>query len=75
VGIPGAELNVVADHEQGHTLTQEALQDLGKHLLELCIQPLGRLIHQQDLRPQQEHFCQSRPLLFTAGQIIGVPIQ
>ena len=75
VGIPGAELNVVADHEQGNLLSQECLQNLSECLLKFRVQPLGGLVQQQDFRSQQEHLCQSRPLLFAAGQVVRVPVE
>ena len=52
VGMAGAELNVVADHEDRDAFSEQHLHDLCKDLLELSIQALGGLVHQQDLRIQ-----------------------
>ena len=75
MGVPGTELNVVAHHEDGHAPAEQRLEDLGEHLLELRVQALGGLVHQQDLRVQQQHLCQRRPLLLAAGQVVGVAVQ
>ena len=75
MGVPGAELHVVADHQQGHPLPQQSPQNQGEGLLELRVQALGGLVQQQDLRLQQQHLGQGRPLLLAAGQVVGVPVQ
>ena len=75
MGIPGAELNIVADHQNGYAAPQQHVQNPGESLLELRIQPLGRLVHQQDLRVEQEHLGQRRALLLAAGQVVGMPVE
>ena len=75
MGVPGAELDVVTDHEDGHTPAQQCLKDLRKGLLEFGVQTLGGLVHQQDVRLQQQHLGQRRPLLFPARQVVGVTVQ
>ena len=75
MGIAGAELHVVADHQQRHPAGQQRPQNQGEGLLELRIQALGGLVQQQDLRLQQQHLGQGRPLLLAAGQVVGVPVQ
>ncbi len=75
MGVPGAEFNVVADHENGHAPAEQSLQNARNGPLELRVQPLGWLVHQKDVRLQQQYLRQRRPLLFAAGKVIGVPVQ
>ena len=65
----------MADHQNGHAGALQRLQDLPKGLLELRIQPLGRLVQQQDIRIPQQQLGQRGPLLLSAGKIIGVAVQ
>ena len=75
MGVPGAERYVVADHHHRHTGGGQGVQYGGEALLELRVQPLGRLVQQQDVRLVQQHLAESRPLLLAAGQVVGVPVQ
>ena len=75
MGISGAELHIVADHQQRHAPGQQRAEDLRKHLLEFRVQTLGGLVQQQDLRLQQQHLGQRRTLLLAAGQIVGMAVQ
>ena len=65
----------MADHQHGHAARRQRRQNGGKALLEGGVQPLGRLVQQQDIRPVQQHLGQRRPLLLAAGQVVGVVIQ
>ena len=65
----------MAHHEHGDAPALEGLEDHGKDLLEFRVQPLGRLVQEQDFRVQKQHFRQGRPLLLTSGEVVGVPIQ
>ena len=75
MGIAGAELHVVADHEDGHAPRRQRPEDGCQFLLELRVQPLGGLVQQQYLRVKEQHLTQRRPLLLTAGQVVGMPVQ
>ena len=46
-----------------------------KGLLEEAVDALGRLVQQEQLRPGKQHLRQRRPLLLTAGQIVGMALQ
>ena len=71
----GAELHVVAHHQNRHAAREERLHDGGKRLLELRVEPLCRLVHEQDVRLQQQHLRQCRALLLAAGEVIRVPVE
>ena len=44
-------------------------------VLEGSVQALGGLVQQEDVRLQQQDFCQRRPLLLAPGQVVGMAIQ
>ena len=69
MGIPGAELNVVADHQHCCAAAEQDLQDLREHLLEFRIQPFGGLVQEQNFRIQQQHLGQGGPLLLPTGEL------
>ena len=46
-----------------------------ERLLELRVQTLCRLVKEQNVRIQEQDFCQRRALLFTAGEVIRVTIE
>lgn len=71
----GAELHVVAHHQNRHAAREERLHDGSKGLLELRVEPLCRLVHEQDVRLQQQHLRQCRALLLAAGEVIRVPVE
>ena len=73
--IPGAELNVVTDHDNGDAPSQQIPQNCRQRLFKLGVQPFGRLVQQQDIGVQQQDFGQRRPLLFAARQVIRVPVE
>ena len=75
VGVVGAEGHVVADHNDGHTPGQQPVQDLRQLVLKGGVQALGGLVQQQHVRLQQQDLRQSRPLLLSPGQVIGVAAQ
>ena len=75
MGVSGAELYVVAHHQQGDALREQGTENFREQLLELRVKALGGLIQQQDLRLQKQHLGQGGPLLLAAGQIIGVAVQ
>ena len=71
-GKAGAELHVVADHQDGAALRLEAQQQLRQLFLVEGVQSLGRLVQQQDFGLEEQHLGQRRLLQLTAGQIVGV---
>ena len=75
MGVVGAEGHVVADHDDGHTPGQQPVQDLRQLVLKGGVQALGGLVQQQHVRLQQQDLRQSRPLLLSPGQVIGVAAQ
>ena len=50
-------------------------QNLPENLLELRVQTLCRLIKEQNVRVQEQDFCQRRALLFTAGKVIRMAVE
>ncbi len=74
MGIADTEFHIMADHDYGHALTQQVSQNPRKAPLKFRVQPLCGLVQQQNFRLQQQHLRQSSPLLFSTGQIIGVPV-
>ena len=50
MGVPGAELHIVAHHHNRHAPTQERTQDLRKNLLEFRVQTLGGLVQKKNIR-------------------------
>ena len=75
MGIAGAELHVMAHHQHRHAAGEQRAHHGGEGLLELGVQPLGWLVHQQDIRLQQHDLGQRRTLLFTAGEVVGMVVQ
>ena len=75
MGVAGAELHVVADHDHGDAARRQRAKDGGELLLEFGVQPLGGLVQQQYLRVKEQNFTQRGALLLPAGQVVGVAIQ
>ncbi len=75
IGIGGAELNIVADHQHRITPAQQIAQDRGKLRLERRVHPLSRLVQQQNIRLRQQDLCQRHPLHLAAGQVKGMALQ
>ena len=75
IGILCAELHIVGYHDNGDPVLFQSVQDRCKPDLEEAIQPLGRLVQQQKPRLCQQHLCQCSPLLFAAGQIVGMGLK
>ena len=50
-------------------------QNLPERLLELRVQPLCRLVKEQNIRIQKQDFCQRRALLFAARKVVGVTVK
>ena len=51
------------------------MQDRGDLFFTCCVQTLRRLVEQQNIWLAQKHLCQRQPLLFAAGNVIGVALQ
>ena len=75
VCILGTEFHVVTDHDNAHAPIRQFFENLCKGDLKIIIHALGRLVQQQNLRVLQQNFRQSRPLLLSAGQIKGMPVE
>ena len=71
----GAKLNVVTDHDHGHSARSQPPQYLRKALPEPCVKPLGGLVQQQYIWLCEQHLCKRGPLLLAAGQIIRMPLE
>ena len=75
MGVPGAELNVVADHEDGSPLPEQVFQNLPQAPLKAGVQTLGGLVQEENVGLEQQKLRQSQPLLLPAGEVVGVAVQ
>ena len=65
----------MADHENCDAGRLQRPQNLPENLFELRVQPLCRLVKEQNVRVQKQDFCQRRALLFAARKVVGVTVQ
>ena len=65
----------MADHEDRHAGRLQRPQNLSENLLELRVQPLCRLVKEQNVRVQKQDFCQRRALLLAAGKVIRMAVE
>ena len=65
----------MADHENCDTGRLKRPQNLPENLFELRVQPLCRLVKEQDVRIQKQDFRQRRALLFAARKIIRMAVK
>ena len=66
VGKFRTELNVVRDHENGHSPLLQFVHDPSKGEFEERVQSLGGLVQKKYLGLQKKNFTQSQPLLFSS---------
>ena len=50
-------------------------ENLPENLLELRVQALCRFVKEQNIRVQEQDFCQRRALLFAAGKVIRMAVE
>lgn len=60
------------DHQDRDAVGLERLQDAAQHLFGVRVQSLGRLVQQQNLRLEQQHFRDGALLLLAAAEVVGV---
>ena len=75
MGILRTEGHIMTDHQNRHTLRCQSFQYPGEGYLKLRIKALGGLVQQQNVGICQQNLCQGGALLFTAGNIVGMPVQ
>ena len=65
----------MADHQNCPTGRLQRPQNLPENLFELRVQPLCRLVKEQNVGMQQENFRQCCALLFAARKVVGVTVE
>ena len=63
------------NHQDRDAVGLERAQDVAQHALGVRVQPLGRLVHQQDARLEQQHLRDGALLLLAAAEVVGMLVQ
>ena len=65
----------MADADDRDALRPERGEDGGERALELRVEPLGRLVEQQNVRSREQQLRERGALLLAAGEIVRVAVQ
>ena len=65
----------MADYQNRHARRLQRPQNLAERLLKLRVQPLRRLVKQENIGVQKQNLCQRCALLFAAREIIRMAVE